>query len=54
MSEKLTAAFDLSIVNIILIMIYPKKRVPGKSIEVNIETASQLCPHQKRYKLAEM
>ena len=47
-SENLTAAFDFSIVNTIFTIIYPKTRVPGKRVEVNIATRSQLSPPQKR------
>ena len=47
-SEKFTAAFDFSIVNTIFTIIYPKTRVPGKRVEVNIATRSQLSPPQKR------
>ena len=48
MSWKLTAAFDFSIVKIILTMIYPKIKVPGNKKEVRHETLSQFTPPQKR------
>ena len=46
MSEKWTDAFDFSIVNIILTIIYPKIKIPGKMKEVKRETFIQLFPPQ--------
>ena len=45
-SEKLTAAFDFSIIRIMLIIIYPKRRVPGNIKEVYKEAVIQLSPPQ--------